>query len=405
MTPPGPALPRAGSAFGALAMVDPVGRGPAAPRGRGADVSTRCGPASPTSRRRRSGSSTSSSTAGRRHVDTFDPKPALDEVRGQAAAGRELRAERATGAAFPSPFKFRKYGKSGIEVSELFPHLAETSTTSASSGRCRPTSPQPRAVAAAHELRRRAAQPAEHGLLGHLRPGHREPEPAGLRRPVPRRLPDCRSRRTGSRLPARRLPGDVHRHAAHRRPSSSIEHHPEPLRSRPGDQRRQLDLLAGTQPRAPGPRGERTRRSRRASSRSSWPSGCRLEATDAFDSPQSRSTSATCTARARRREQLPDGPAAARAGRAVRAGLARGRAAVGRPRRTSTPTTASSPRSATRPIAALLTDLKQRGCSTTRSSSGAASSAGRRRSNPTRANRTAATTTTTASRCGWPAAA
>ena len=33
--------------------------------------------------------------------------------------------ERKTGAAFPSPFKFQKYGQSGIEVSELFPHVAE----------------------------------------------------------------------------------------------------------------------------------------------------------------------------------------------------------------------------------------------------------------------------------------
>ena len=40
---------------------------------------------------------------------------------------------------------------------------------------------------------------AEHGLVGHLRPGHREPEPARLRRHVPRRLSDRRSRRTGSR--------------------------------------------------------------------------------------------------------------------------------------------------------------------------------------------------------------
>ena len=33
--------------------------------------------------------------------------------------------------------------------------------------------------------------------MGHLRPGHREPEPARLHRHVPRRLPDRRRRRTG----------------------------------------------------------------------------------------------------------------------------------------------------------------------------------------------------------------
>src|SRR5438477_1616584 len=37
-----------------------------------------------------------------------------------------LRTERKTGAAFPSPFKFQKYGQSGIEVSELFSHVAES---------------------------------------------------------------------------------------------------------------------------------------------------------------------------------------------------------------------------------------------------------------------------------------
>ncbi len=56
-------------------------------------------------------------------MDTFDPKPALEKY-----AGRTLPAEKPReakfGAAFPSPFTFRKYGKSGIAVSEIFPHLA-----------------------------------------------------------------------------------------------------------------------------------------------------------------------------------------------------------------------------------------------------------------------------------------
>lgn len=62
---------------------------------------------------------------GPSHVDTFDPKPALDRY-----AGREiplnLRTERRTGAAYPSPFRFHKHGQSGIEISELFPHVAES---------------------------------------------------------------------------------------------------------------------------------------------------------------------------------------------------------------------------------------------------------------------------------------
>jgi hypothetical protein len=60
---------------------------------------------------------------GPSHVDTFDPKPALARWAGKPIPNT-LRTERKTGAAFPSPFKFQKYGKSGIEVSELFPHVA-----------------------------------------------------------------------------------------------------------------------------------------------------------------------------------------------------------------------------------------------------------------------------------------
>ena len=63
---------------------------------------------------------------GPSQVDTFDPKPALDKYAGKQLPTANLRTERRTGAAFPSPFKFKKYGQSGIEVSELFPHVAKS---------------------------------------------------------------------------------------------------------------------------------------------------------------------------------------------------------------------------------------------------------------------------------------
>jgi hypothetical protein len=62
---------------------------------------------------------------GPSHVDTFDPKPSLEKYAGKNLPTENLRTERKTGAAFPSPFKFKKYGKSGIEVSELFSRTAE----------------------------------------------------------------------------------------------------------------------------------------------------------------------------------------------------------------------------------------------------------------------------------------
>src|SRR5436305_5668119 len=61
---------------------------------------------------------------GASHVDTFDPKPALAKYAGKELPTPNLPTERKTGAAFPSPFKFQKYGQSGIEVSEIFQHTA-----------------------------------------------------------------------------------------------------------------------------------------------------------------------------------------------------------------------------------------------------------------------------------------
>src|SRR5204863_8680855 len=63
---------------------------------------------------------------GPSHVDTFDPKPLLARYAGQPLPRENLRTERRTGAAFPSPFKFQPHGQSGIEVSELFPHVAQS---------------------------------------------------------------------------------------------------------------------------------------------------------------------------------------------------------------------------------------------------------------------------------------
>src|SRR5438270_11479682 len=63
---------------------------------------------------------------GPSHVDTFDPKPALAKYAGKPLPMGNLRTERKTGAAFPSPYKFQKYGKSGIEVSEIFSNVAES---------------------------------------------------------------------------------------------------------------------------------------------------------------------------------------------------------------------------------------------------------------------------------------
>jgi hypothetical protein len=61
---------------------------------------------------------------GPSHVDMFDPKPALVKYAGQRPNSVELRTERQTGGLLPSPFQFRKYGRGGVDVSELLPQIA-----------------------------------------------------------------------------------------------------------------------------------------------------------------------------------------------------------------------------------------------------------------------------------------
>ncbi len=58
-------------------------------------------------------------------VDTFDPKPELTKRGGQMLPFDNLKTERKTGVALPSPFEFKQHGESGIPISDLFPHLAK----------------------------------------------------------------------------------------------------------------------------------------------------------------------------------------------------------------------------------------------------------------------------------------
>jgi len=61
---------------------------------------------------------------GPSHMDTFDYKPALQKYAGQPLPVH-LRTERKTGTALPSPVAFKKYGKSGTEISDVFAKVAQ----------------------------------------------------------------------------------------------------------------------------------------------------------------------------------------------------------------------------------------------------------------------------------------
>lgn len=65
-------------------------------------------------------------SGGVSHVDTFDPKPALRKYAGQPLTGKGEVVVRQghPGPLMPSPFQFKKYGRGGIDISELFPLTA-----------------------------------------------------------------------------------------------------------------------------------------------------------------------------------------------------------------------------------------------------------------------------------------
>ncbi len=63
---------------------------------------------------------------GPSQVDTFDPKPLLTRDNGKPLPFAKPRVQfAATGNLLKSPWEFKKYGQSGIPVSELFPNVGE----------------------------------------------------------------------------------------------------------------------------------------------------------------------------------------------------------------------------------------------------------------------------------------
>lgn len=66
---------------------------------------------------------------GPSQIDTFDPKPLLDKYNGQDP-GKLFKVEATqfnnNGTVLASPWKFNPYGQSGIPISDLFPHIAQS---------------------------------------------------------------------------------------------------------------------------------------------------------------------------------------------------------------------------------------------------------------------------------------
>jgi len=66
-------------------------------------------------------------SGGVSHVDTFDPKPRLAKEHGKPMPVEVERTQfNNNGNIFASPWDFKQHGESGIPVSSLFPHVAES---------------------------------------------------------------------------------------------------------------------------------------------------------------------------------------------------------------------------------------------------------------------------------------
>lgn len=146
---------------------------------------------------------------GPSQVDTFDPKPMLAKYSHQPMPTGNLKTERKTGNLLPSPFTFRKYGKAGIEVSEIFPNLGQRIDDFCVIRSMHTDRPNHEPSLFLMNCGEKLPGPAFYGLLADLRAGYREPEFARIR--------GAMSRPAGSGtatleldISARGLPGHVY---------------------------------------------------------------------------------------------------------------------------------------------------------------------------------------------------
>ncbi len=112
-------LNRAGMGFGALSLAALFGEGLLRPGAQAAGAASPLSPKPPHFPARAKHVVHIFAQGAPSQVDTWDPKPMLDRQDGKPIPGAN------GGVAMASPFKFTRRGKSGIEVSEVFPKLGE----------------------------------------------------------------------------------------------------------------------------------------------------------------------------------------------------------------------------------------------------------------------------------------
>ena len=306
----------------------------------------------------------------------------------------------------PSPFTFRRYGKSGIEVSELFPHDRRiASTTSASSARCTPTCPNHEPSLMLMNCGDGRLIAAELGSWVTYGLGSENQNLPGFIAMCPGGYPIVGLAELAARLPARRLPGHLHRHAS--TPTSRADREHPQQRPHPAPSSAGSSTCCGSS--TSGTCEQREADAQLEARIQSFELAFRMqtEAPDAFDiSTGAGRHPRAATATGTHGRAAADRPAAARARRPLRPGLARRRPAVGQPRRHRGSAQQAGRPGGTGRSPRFLNDLKAAACSTSTLVIWGGEFGRTPVAETVRGScRTAATTTTTASRCGWPAAA
>ena len=112
-------LNRLGLGFGALSLTSLIGMGVLGPRDAVADEFSPFAPRPPQFAPKAKRVLHIFASGAPSHLDTWDPKPEL------AKYDEKPMPDDSNGTVFASPFKFKKMGQSGIEVSDVFPLLGQ----------------------------------------------------------------------------------------------------------------------------------------------------------------------------------------------------------------------------------------------------------------------------------------
>ena len=188
-------------------------------------------------------------------MDLFDYKPKMDELFDKDLPESIRKGQRLTTMTSgqtrfpiaPSKYKFAQHGKCGAWVSELLPWTAKIVDDLAVIKTRLHRGDQPRPGRHLHLHRQPAPRPAEPRRLAQLRPGHREREPAGLRRHDARRGPAARTRR---RI-YNRLWGSGFLPSKHQGVAPALQRRPGAVPVQPA-RRRRRDAAAACSTRWPG---------------------------------------------------------------------------------------------------------------------------------------------------------